>query len=258
MIELAQIKTWMIKAGQIGLEYHTKPNLKFEYKDDNTIVTEADFKIEQYLRTEIRNQYPDHKIIGEEYDLEPGNEYAWVLDPIDGTAPFYWNIPTWCISIGLTKNKAAYMGFVYIPLTGDFYYTMGHKSFLNSTSIQTSSASEIKTDCAFCISNRAFNKYTLQKFNGMVFSLGSGIFNNMLVARGTAIGALSISPSLWDLAAAAALVENAGGKMVYLDGKPLNLESLFTGKPVSRPVLSGPPQLIKLLLEMIVSKDEIK
>lgn len=256
MIELAQIKTWMIKAGQIALEYHTKPNLKFEYKDDNTIVTEADFKIEHYLRTEIRNQYPDHKIIGEEYDLESGNEYAWILDPIDGTAPFYWNIPTWCISIGLTKNKVPHMGFVYVPLTGDFYYTLGCKSFLNSNPIQVSSVSEIKTDCAFCISTRAFNKYTLQEFNGMVFSLGSGIFNNMLVARGTAVGALSVSPSLWDLAAAAALVEEAGGKMVYLDGEPLNLESIFAGKPVSRPVLSGPPQLIKPLLEMIVSKDE--
>ena len=257
MIDVEQIKTWMVKAGQIALEYYNKPNIEYKFKENNTIVTEADFKIEQFIRKEIRNDYPDYAIIGEELDHESGNAYAWIIDPIDGTAPFFWNIPTWCISIALTQNHKPFMGFVYAPLTGDFYHTEGSQSFLNNHPISVSAATEVSSEGAFCISNRAFNKFSLQEFNGMVYSLGSGIFNNMLVARGSVIGALSISPSLWDLAAAAAMVKDAGGKMVYLDGTPLDLECLFTGKPVSKPILAGPPQLIKPLLEMIQFKADI-
>jgi myo-inositol-1(or 4)-monophosphatase len=99
-------------------------------KPDISIVTEADLLIENYFRSQIRKYYPEHTIIGEEMEAEKGHQYTWIIDPIDGSAPFLWNIPIWCISIGITKEKQPFMGLVYVPLTGDFYYSDNSLSYL--------------------------------------------------------------------------------------------------------------------------------
>jgi len=251
MIKLSIIQDWLVQAGKMALGYFAKPELGFDFKIDNSIVTEADYAIETYLRSKIKEEFPDHAIIGEEYAGEAGNEFAWILDPIDGSAPFFWNIPTWCISIGVTRNFQPYMGFVYVPLTGDLYYSMDNKSYLNGKRIHTASVDQISRESAFCVSTRAFNKFSMVDYNGMVFALGSGIFNNMMVARGVVIGALSISPSIWDLAAAVKIVQDAGGKACYLNGEPVDIAALNEIKKVPYPVLTAPSQLMDRLLSII-------
>ena len=251
MKDVQKIKQWMENAGKIALEYFANPSLGVDKKNDETIVTEADLTVEKYLREQIRNNFPDHAIIGEEFDVESGNEFSWILDPIDGSAPFVWNIPSWCISIGITKQLQPYMGFVYVPLTGDFYYSVENAAYLNGKVIKTDSEARVSNDSAFCISTRAFNKFTILNYEGMVFALGSGIFNNMMVARGSVIGALSITPSVWDLAAAVKIVEGAGGKMVYLDGEMLDISLLHESRVATQPVLAAPSHLIDTLLSRI-------
>jgi myo-inositol-1(or 4)-monophosphatase len=59
-------------------------------------VTEADRAAEVVMRHLIRETFPDHGIIGEEYGAErPGADHVWVLDPIDGTKSFISGLPTW-------------------------------------------------------------------------------------------------------------------------------------------------------------------
>jgi len=251
MIKQEMIENWLIEAGRIALAYFAKPALDHSYKIDNSIVTAADLAIEDFLRSKIKAEFPEHAIIGEEYDPESGNEFAWILDPIDGSAPFFWNIPTWCISIGITKNLQPYMGFVYVPLTGDFYSSIDNTSCLNGQIIRAASVETITAESAFCISTRAFNKFTLEDYEGMVFALGSGIFNNMMVARGVVIGALSISPSIWDLAAAVKIVQGSGAKINYLNGDPIDIPALSGIKKAPYPVLAAPSQLMESLLSVV-------
>lgn len=252
MIDVIRVQSWMKKAGKYAQSYFANPSKHFEYKPDNSIVTEADLLIENYFRRQIRKYYPKHTIIGEEMEAEKGHEYTWIIDPIDGSAPFLWNIPTWCISIGLTKEKQPFMGLVYVPLTGDFFYSDNSLSYLNGKQIRINESAGVDNESAFCVSSRIINDFSISEYGGMIFSLGSGIFNNMMVARGSAIGALSISPNIWDLAAAKIIVEAAGGKMVYLNGDVVDIKELFESKKASQPVLAAPEHLISQLLSKIV------
>ena len=66
----------------------------FDSKDDDSPVTDTDRHVEETLRTLIRHRYPEHGILGEEFEgVHLDAEYVWVIDPIDGTKAFITCIP---------------------------------------------------------------------------------------------------------------------------------------------------------------------
>ena len=88
-------------------------------------VTAADRAAEAAMRALIKQSFPEHGIIGEEYGNEHTNaEYVWVLDPIDGTKSFISGMPIWGSLIGLMRNGVAVFGMMHQPFvrerfTGD-------------------------------------------------------------------------------------------------------------------------------------------
>ncbi|MGH7702375.1 MAG: inositol monophosphatase family protein, partial [Gemmatimonadales bacterium] len=63
-------------------------------KADASYVTDADLEAEQVLRSAIHRRFPEHGILGEEFEaVNPGAEFQWILDPIDGTLSFTHGIP---------------------------------------------------------------------------------------------------------------------------------------------------------------------
>src|ERR1041384_5618683 len=79
-------------------------------------VTAADRAAETALRTLIRQHFPDHGIIGEEFGSERTDaEYVWALDPIDGTKSFIAGIPAWGTLIALTRFGEAVYGMMHQP-----------------------------------------------------------------------------------------------------------------------------------------------
>src|SRR3972149_12053773 len=71
-------------------------------------VTAADRSAEAAMRTLIRQSFPEHGIVGEEYGSERADaEYVWVLDPIDGTKSFIAGMVAWGTLIGLMRVGAA-------------------------------------------------------------------------------------------------------------------------------------------------------
>src|SRR5262249_12421673 len=88
-------------------------------------VTAADRAAEAAMRTLIRQNFPDHGIIGEEFGSERTDaEYVWVLDPIDGTKSFIAGMPAWGTLIALTRGREAVSGMMHQPFprerfTGD-------------------------------------------------------------------------------------------------------------------------------------------
>ncbi len=85
-------------------------------------VTKADRDAEAAIRALIETHYPDHAITGEEYDAKAGNEYEWVIDPIDGTRAFMSGMPSWGTLIGLNKNDTPILGMMDQPFTGERYF----------------------------------------------------------------------------------------------------------------------------------------
>ncbi|HSR16705.1 MAG TPA: inositol monophosphatase family protein, partial [Ignavibacteriaceae bacterium] len=94
------------EAGEIISENFNK-NFKVDYKsNEKDLVTEVDKLSEKHITDFIKRKYPSHGILAEESGIiKEGEEYLWVIDPLDGTVNFAHGLPVFSISIGLRKNR---------------------------------------------------------------------------------------------------------------------------------------------------------
>jgi myo-inositol-1(or 4)-monophosphatase len=92
-------------------------------------VTEADKAGEVVMRRLIREQFPQHGVLGEEFGSENIDaEYVWVLDPIDGTRAFISGIPVWGTLIGLNRHGVPVYGMMHQPFSGERFSGDGHEA----------------------------------------------------------------------------------------------------------------------------------
>src|SRR3569833_596326 len=83
-------------------------------------VTAADRAAETAMRTLIRQSFPGHGVVGEEFGNESADaEYCWILDPIDGTKSFISGMPAWGTLIALTRGGVPVYGMMNQPFTGE-------------------------------------------------------------------------------------------------------------------------------------------
>ena len=106
-------------AGELALSLQ-KSGIEIQRKKDATIVTEADLKVQDFLISDISNNYPDFKFIHEENfnrakSSITEDNVSVIIDPIDGTAMFSMHLPIWCVSIGIFRVFEPLYGFVYSP-----------------------------------------------------------------------------------------------------------------------------------------------
>ena len=102
--------------------FRTALAVEAKHRDDGAFdpVTAADRGAETSMRTLIREAFPAHGIIGEEYGAEqPDADYVWVLDPIDGTKAFISGMPLWGTLIALTRFGEPVFGMVHQPFIGE-------------------------------------------------------------------------------------------------------------------------------------------
>mgnify|MGYP006292688975 CR=1 FL=1 len=101
--------------GDHTLKYFRK-GVKVERKGDESPVTIADRETEEIMRKEIKHRFPDHGIIGEEFDPEnEDSDIQWILDPIDGTKSFIHGIPLYTNLIGITIKGKPQIGIIHAP-----------------------------------------------------------------------------------------------------------------------------------------------
>ncbi len=83
-------------------------------------VTAADRAAETAMRALIREHFPAHGVVGEEFDdIKSDAPYTWVLDPIDGTKSFIAGMPVWGTLIGLCKDDMPVYGMMAQPFIGE-------------------------------------------------------------------------------------------------------------------------------------------
>ena len=100
-------------------KYYFK-NFKVEEKNDGTLVTEIDKKIESKFRRLIKKRFPSHGVIGEEFEnYQDENEYVWIIDPLDGTHSFISGKPLFGTLISCLKNNVPIMGLIDIPIMNE-------------------------------------------------------------------------------------------------------------------------------------------
>lgn len=111
-------------------------------------VTEADRSAEQAMRRLIADRFPDHGIRGEEWPERVGaNNYAWSLDPVDGTRSFICGLPTWTTLIAILDKNVPTLGLIDAPAVDETYFGFGSEACLlresERVSISTSGCTRI-------------------------------------------------------------------------------------------------------------------
>jgi inositol-phosphate phosphatase/L-galactose 1-phosphate phosphatase/histidinol-phosphatase len=119
-----------------------RQDIAIDLKSGNFPVTKVDLEIETALRQMIKDKYPMHTIIGEEYATEPGalGEYSWVIDPIDGTVAFTMGKPTFTTLIALTKNGKPALGIIDQPISGERFIGISDVGAYTSLRAQSKSS----------------------------------------------------------------------------------------------------------------------
>jgi myo-inositol-1(or 4)-monophosphatase len=114
---------------------HTLTRFRTELLVDNKFeigfdpVTEADRAAEEAIRAVITAAFPDHSIIGEELeDKRTDSDFAWIIDPIDGTRAYISGVPVWGTLLGLMHKGRAIAGMMTQPYTGERWQAMGEET----------------------------------------------------------------------------------------------------------------------------------
>ena len=114
--------------------YYSKLNKTF--KVSNKIkgkgydpVTSSDKAFEKFIRNEIKKKFPNHEVIGEEYGYKKTkSEYAWIIDPIDGTRSYIIGNPTWSNLISLNYKGKPVLGLANYPVLKKYYFNTSQKN----------------------------------------------------------------------------------------------------------------------------------
>lgn len=227
-----------------------------DVKADNSFVTATDRAIETRLRELIGRSYPGHGIVGEEYGSVAAHaEVVWVLDPLDGTAPFIAGIPVYGTLIGVSRRGRPWLGVLDYPATGD-RWVGEHGVFArrNGVDVRTRQCLDLDAALMTCSNPDFFDpdeyraltlardatRYTL--YGGSSFAYGT-------LASGRVDLAVDCGLKVHDVFAPAAVISGAGGVMTEWSGAELTLESR------NRIVAAGDPTLHKLALPLLVTSD---
>ena len=206
-------------AGDVMREYFYKDQ-GVEYKEDRTPVTIADKIINEYLISEVKKEYPDFRVIGEEESLNNNSKFAWVCDPLDGTSMFTRHVPVSVFSLALVEDGEPIVGVVYDPFLDEMYSAIkGKGAYCNDKKISVNHKRMGEVGCSidYCMWGGA--KYDTLKIIKKIRSIlktgstGSVAHSCMLVASGRISGLIfpGTIHGECDIAASKLIVEEAGG-----------------------------------------------
>jgi myo-inositol-1(or 4)-monophosphatase len=229
-----ELKTTLIKAVQdagdlVADRFRTVFSV-YHKSGANNLVTEIDQASEQLIRKIINEAFPDHGIIGEEYEAQQTRtQYRWIVDPIDGTTNFARGIPLCCVSIGLMKDEELLMGAVYNPMLHELFFAeKGQGAFLNDQQIRVSKNSDLNAACLvtgfpyhFPEGKNITGIFSKLVARGIpVRRLGSAAMDLCWVACGRFDGFWEFNLQPWDIAAGYLILQEAGGRITDFNGSP--------------------------------------
>ena len=220
-------------AEEIITAYYTGDVMKVEMKADETPVTLADRSAEKAIRETIKQAFPDHGFLGEEFGIEEGNSpYLWIIDPIDATKNYIRKIPIFGTQIALMKGEELILGVSNAPLLNELLYAeVGKGAFLNDEPIRVSDVAHPE-DAMVCHGGL---KWFVEKgtfpgiynlINDAARTRGFGDFYMYhLVASGRVDAVVEAAISVWDIAAITVIVREAGGKVTDIQGQAITKDT---------------------------------
>lgn len=224
-------------AGKTMLEYYSN-DIDMNYKEDKTVVTIVDKKINKYLIEKVKEKYKDHSVNGEEENYNNKTEYVWVCDPLDGTGMYVNHIPVFVFSLALVYNGEPIVGVVYNANENKMYSAIkGKGAYCNNTKIFVNNKHlgdlGYRTNIEI-FSNNIIDEVSLikeLKEFSKISSIGSVARSCMAIATGDF--SCDIFPGTdhgnCDIAASYIIVKEAGGKVTNVYGEEQKYDNNIKG-----------------------------
>jgi len=232
----------VLSAGRIQRKYF-RQGLQIDKKGPIDLVTAADLEVEREFRQLVATRFPSHVVLGEEQGAgtsAKGARYRWIIDPIDGTTNFAHGLALFCCSIALEVDGRVEVGAVYDPMAEELFTAeRGIGAWLNGAPLRVSDCDQM-VDALLCTgfpySVREKRQQMVEVFGAFlgeaqgVRRLGSAALDLCYVAAGRFDGFWEEHLHPWDMAAAALIVEEAGGRVTNYADEPVDL---FRGQIVA-------------------------
>lgn len=247
--ELDFARRMAMTAGDIMKKYY-RADQHVETKSDQTPVTIADKEINDMLIEEVKKDYPEHGVLGEEASWQSDRENLWVCDPIDGTPAFIFHIPTSMFSLALVIDGVSQLAIAFNAFTGDCYTAIKSGGvFRNEQPIHVSdrslgSGARLAGSSDGAIDGIA-NRQNMQALGIKIIASYGAVFKGCLVAEGSLDGRIFVHKGAHDIAAIKLIIEEAGGKVTDLDGNEQRYDRPINGAVMSNGVIHN--ELLKLV-----------
>lgn len=228
----------VLAAGEVALGlFRAGAGSRALMKPDRSPVTEADRAVERQLRNFAAARFPQAGFFGEEEGGSAQNAgLRFVVDPIDGTRAFMRGLPTWSILVGLELDGAPVAGVAYMPASNDLFSAVsGHGAYANGRPVRLSATRELE-HALVChgglaqFTDAGSEAQLLKLARGTYTQRGLGDFAGyraLLLGQADAVIDPAIQP--YDIAAAAVLVREAGGRLT----SPRGEDTIYAGYAVA-------------------------
>jgi len=207
--------------------YIEKESLDFsldtvETKSKNDFVSYVDQEAERQIVKVLKEIMPEAGFVTEEGTaVEHGEDYLWIIDPLDGTTNFIHASTPYAISIALTYKQEPVVGVIYeITRNEIFYAWKGSKAYLNGKEIQVSRTDKLSEALIVCGRPHHYMDrypellnsvdYFMKNTHGLRLS-GSAASDLAYVACGRYDGRFEFNLKPWDIAAGVLIIQQAGG-----------------------------------------------
>ncbi|MCH7829066.1 MAG: 3'(2'),5'-bisphosphate nucleotidase CysQ [Proteobacteria bacterium] len=220
-------------AGRAILEVYST-DFEVQSKDDNSPLTQADLAAHHCIVAKLESLTPGMPIISEEAELPDFEERRsweryWLIDPLDGTKEFVKRNGEFTVNIALIENHRPVFGVVHVPVQGKTYLGCeGYGAELRQGNaaaqaihVATESANPVRVVGSRSHRGASLDAYLENLGAYDMLAMGSSLKFCVIAEGGADLYPRLGLTSEWDTAAAQAVVEQAGGSVVTLDGKPL-------------------------------------
>ena len=219
MISISSNLNIMIKAAEKASksairDFGEVERLQVSKKGPYDFVTKTDKHVEKILIEELSKTKKSYSFLSEEVGKinNKDKENVWIIDPIDGTTNFLHGIPHFAICIALQSKNEIISGLIFDPIKDEMFYAEKNKgAFLNNNRLRVSNKNSLE-DCLFSSNHEGVKFSNLN----MRYS-GCASLDLAYVASGRLDGFFHNKINLWDVAAGALMVEEAGGNVNNLN-----------------------------------------
>jgi myo-inositol-1(or 4)-monophosphatase len=218
-------------------------NIHIDQKGRNDYASEVDRLAEHEIIKVIRTAFPDHAILAEESGEHQGNDYVWVIDPLDGTTNFLHSFPQYAVSIALKNKNKLELGVIYDPVRDELFTAeRGGGAMLNNRKIRVAKHNSMRgalIGTGFPFKKQENLEPYLNMFRAVtqdtagIRRAGAAALDMAYVACGRLDAYWETGVSEWDIAAGVLLVQEAGGVATdfAFNDKYLQTGNIIAGNP---------------------------